>query len=519
MLKLTNTLSGKKEPFLPIEKKRVKIYTCGMTVQDSPHLGHLRTFLFADTLRRFLEYLGYEVVFVQNITDIDDKILEKAKEERVSYQEITKRYIDEFLEVAEKMNLRKETDIYPRATEHIPQMIRLVERLLANGLAYLAGGDVYFDISKFPTYGKLSKKKLDDLIAGARVEVGEKKRNPLDFVLWKGYKVGEPYWEAPFGKGRPGWHLECSAMSMHYLGETFDIHIGGEDLIFPHHENEIAQSEGATKRPFVNYWLHNALLLFRGEKMAKSTKNYFLAKEALQRYHPNVIRLFLLKAHYKSHYEFTVKRLEEAKQQWLRIEEFFLLSERRGERFDFSPPDGFVSAMLEDLNTPQALGEVFKLIEERFKRENIDDEENDRIYSSVRSALKILGFKTEEGDRIIRGVHQTEAGISLKPKASHLTIEPHPLIEARRIARENRRFDIGDKIREAMENFGYELRDTKGGTDAIFRIDLPSNPKRSIQLIHELKEELKKELERGEEKPCLSEILDLLNKGVRRVFY
>ncbi len=506
MLKLTNTLSGKKEPLLLIEDKRVKIYTCGMTVQDSPHLGHLRTFVFADVLRRFLEYLGNEVIFVMNITDIDDKVLEKAKEEKKDYRVIAQRYIDEFLAVAEKMNIRKETDIYPRATEHIPQMIQLVERLLKNGLAYISEGDVYFDISKFPTYGKLSKKKLDDLIAGARIAVGEKKRNPGDFVLWKGYKEGEPYWEAPFGKGRPGWHLECSAMSMHYLGETFDIHIGGEDLIFPHHENEIAQSEGATGVPFVNYWLHNALLLLRGEKMAKSTKNYFLASEALKKYHPNVIRLLLLKAHYRSPYEFTPERLEEAKSQCIMLEEFFYFCEKMNPAFNFRPPDSFLSAMLDDLNTPQAFGEIFKLVEERFKADNISKEDNERIYSSVRSALNILGFETGKKDR----------WVVIAEFEDKVSINKNLLIEARQLAREKGRFDIADRIRTAMEKLGYELRDTKEGTDIIFRSDFPSDIERAIQMIEELKKELREEIELDKkgEKQYLSEIIDLLKKAV-----
>ncbi len=521
MLKLTNTLSGKKEPLLLIEDKRVKIYTCGMTVQDSPHLGHLRTFVFADVLRRFLEYLGHEVIFVQNFTDIDDKVLEKAREEGRDYRVIAQRYIDEFLEVAEKMNIRKETDIYSRATQHIQEMIQLIERLLKNGLAYISDGDVYFDISKFPTYGKLSKKKLDDLIAGARVEIGEKKRSPLDFVLWKGYKEGEPYWYAPFGPGRPGWHLECSAMSMHYLGETFDIHIGGEDLIFPHHENEIAQSEGATGKPFVNYWLHNALLLFRGEKMAKSTKNYFLARAALEKYNPNVIRLFLLKAHYKSPYEFTIERLEEAKSQWLRLEEFFYLCEKGKPNFSLgNPPDGFLSAMLDDLNTSKALGEVFKLVEERFKREDISKEENERLYSLVRSALEILGFRTEKKDR---WMIKEEVETTYRPTGEVIITFPDKqvLIKAREQARKNKRYDIADKIRIVMEKFGYELRDTKEGTDAILRRDLPPNLESfesALQLIEELKKELREEIEldKGREKSYLSEIIDLLDRAVKK---
>uniref|UniRef100_A0A7C3UR05 Cysteine--tRNA ligase n=1 Tax=candidate division WOR-3 bacterium TaxID=2052148 RepID=A0A7C3UR05_UNCW3 len=516
MLELTNTLSGKKEIFNPIESKRVKIYTCGMTVQDSCHLGHLRTFIFADLLRRFLEYLGKEVIFVMNFTDIDDKIINKAREENRDYRIITQRYIDEFLLVAEKLNLRQANDIYPRATQHIPEMIELVERLLGRGLAYISEGDVYFDITRFPAYGKLSKKKIEDLIAGARVEVGEKKRNPLDFVLWKGYKEGEPYWYAPFGRGRPGWHLECSAMSMHYLGETFDIHIGGEDLIFPHHENEIAQSEGATGKPFVNYWLHNALLLFRGEKMAKSTKNYFLASEALKHYHPNVIRLFLLKAHYKSPYEFTIERLEEAKSQYQRLEEFLSLCEKGKPRVSFkNPPEGFVSALLSDLNTPKALGEIFKLVEERFKAKEISPEENERLYSSVLSALNILGFKTEKKDRWeVFWEEGTLAPTRLEPRS------PIPdemlLIKARECARKNKRYDIADKIRTAFIKFGYELRDTKEGVDIIRRSDCPSEPELFLQLLRELKKELneEKELDKEERKPYLSEIIDLMEKAI-----
>jgi cysteinyl-tRNA synthetase len=486
---LSNTLTNKKEEFKSLEENVVKIYTCGMTVQDSPHLGHLRTFIFADVLRRFLEFLGYKVIYIQNFTDIDDKIIQKANEEKRDWRDIGQNYIDEYFYVEEKLNIKK-ADAYPKASQFILEIINLIQKLIKKGYAYKTNSGVYFDISKFKEYGKLSKKKIDELLAGARVEIDEEKRNPLDFALWKRYKENEPYWYSPFGKGRPGWHIECSAMSMHYLGETFDIHIGGEDLIFPHHENEIAQSEAATGRQFVRYFLHNGLLLLKGEKMAKSTKNYFLAKEALKVYEPDVIRLFLLKAHYKSPYEFTFESLEETKSQWKRIKEFLLFAKREIISGPFIVPEKVVNALLDDLNTPFAIGEIFKMIEEFFKTRNYS------LFSSVIASLKLLGFKMEEKEKLF---------LKTKNKIENF-------IKARNIARANKRYDIGDKIRSALNFLGYELRDTNGETFYFQNEEKEIDENQFENIISELKTLLEKELQE-KEIAYLKEILDLIKES------
>jgi cysteinyl-tRNA synthetase len=486
---LSNTLTNKKEEFKSLEENVVKIYTCGMTVQDSPHLGHLRTFIFADVLRRFLEFLGYKVIYIQNFTDIDDKIIQKANEEKKDWRDIGQNYIDEYFYVEEKLNIKK-ADAYPKASQFILEIINLIQKLIKKGYAYKTNSGVYFDISRFKEYGKLSKKKIDELLAGARVEIDEEKRNPLDFALWKRYKENEPYWYSPFGKGRPGWHIECSAMSMHYLGETFDIHIGGEDLIFPHHENEIAQSEAATGRQFVRYFLHNGLLLLKGEKMAKSTKNYFLAKEALKVYEPDVIRLFLLKAHYKSPYEFTFESLEETKSQWKRIKEFLLFAKREIISGPFIVPEKVVNALLDDLNTPFAIGEIFKMIEEFFKTRNYS------LFSSVIASLKLLGFKMEEKEKLF---------LKTKNKIENF-------IKARNIARANKRYDIGDKIRSALNFLGYELRDTNGETFYFQNEEKEIDENQFENIISELKTLLEKELQE-KEITYLKEILDLIKES------
>ncbi|RKZ24516.1 cysteine--tRNA ligase, partial [bacterium] len=294
-----NTLTRKKEEFQPVEDGKVKIYFCGMTLQESPHVGHMRAFIFADVMRRYFEYKGYEVTYIQNFTDIDDKVIEKSREEGRDYRVITQEFEREYMEVSDALNIKRPL-LFPRATQHIKEIIELIQKLEQKGFAYAVGGDVYFRVRAFKDYGKLSWRNIDELISGARVEVDPKKKDPLDFALWKSAKEGEPCWESPWGKGRPGWHIECSAMSMHYLGETFDIHGGGNDLIFPHHENEIAQSEAATGKTFARYWVHNAMVNIKGDKMSKSLKNFVPVKELLQKYEPDVIRYFLVSSHYRS---------------------------------------------------------------------------------------------------------------------------------------------------------------------------------------------------------------------------
>ncbi|MBU4128956.1 cysteine--tRNA ligase, partial [bacterium] len=322
-LKVYNTLTGKKERFLPLKKDRVRMYVCGVTVYDDCHLGHARCYVAFDVIYRYLKYKGYKVKYVQNITDVDDKIIAKARELKKSdirYQksdvkalvrEVAERYTKEYFKWMDYLKIKR-ADLYPKATEHIEDMIELIQELLDKGYAYEIGGDVYFNIAKFSSYGKLSGRSVDEMRAGARVEVDERKRNPLDFALWKRAKEGEPIWKSPWGEGRPGWHIECSAMSMKYLGESFDIHGGGQDLIFPHHENEIAQSEVYSGKPFVKYWLHNGFVATRGEKMSKSLGNIFTLKELFKEFpDPEVTRLFLLSMHYRSPIDFTKEKLVE----------------------------------------------------------------------------------------------------------------------------------------------------------------------------------------------------------------
>lgn len=311
-LQVYNTLTGRKEKFTPLVPGQIGMYVCGVTVYDHCHIGHARGAIIFDVIRRYLEYRGFAVKYIRNITDIDDKIIKRAQEEGCTAKEIAQKYTVDYYQDMERLGVRQAT-FEPKATEHIEEIIALIRRLEERGYAYrVEGGDVYFDIRKFPAYGRLSKRSLDSMQAGARVEVDSRKKDPLDFVLWKSAKEGEPAWESPWGAGRPGWHIECSAMSIKHLGETFDIHGGGEDLIFPHHENEIAQSEAATGKPFVRYWLHNGFVNINQEKMSKSLKNFFTIKEVLARYSSETLRLFLLSTHYRSPVNFTTAGLDEA---------------------------------------------------------------------------------------------------------------------------------------------------------------------------------------------------------------
>ena len=298
-MKLYNTLTRQKEEFVPLNEGEVRIYSCGPTVYDYFHIGNARPFIIFDTLRRYMEYKGYKVIFVQNFTDIDDKMINRANEESITVKELGDRFIEEYFRDADALGIKRAT-FHPRATEHIDDMIAFIQKLIQKGMAYEAQGDVYFDTSVLEDYGKLSGQRLEELEAGARVDVEEGKKNPMDFALWKAQKPGEPAWDSPWGRGRPGWHIECSVMAIKYLGETIDIHSGGQDLIFPHHENEIAQSEGATGKPFARYWLHNGYININNEKMSKSLGNFFTVREILQHFDPEVVRFFMLSAHYRN---------------------------------------------------------------------------------------------------------------------------------------------------------------------------------------------------------------------------
>ncbi len=386
-LRLHNTLTNKIEDFKPI-KDIVSIYTCGLTVQGPPHLGHIRAAIARDVLVRWLLHSGFRVIALENFTDIDDKIIEKQKEQKRDWRIIAEENIAKYMKSCDELNIIR-ANIYPKASQHIEEIIELVSILIAKGYAYERGGDVYFKVRAFKDYGKLSKKSIDDLVSGARCVPTEHKNDPLDFALWKAAKPGEPYWLSPWGNGRPGWHIECSAMSMHHLGATFDIHTGGEDLIFPHHENEIAQSVCATGKEFARYWLHNGWVLLGGEKMAKSTGHYFLIEDVLKDYRPNVIRLYLLKTQYRNQIEFSRERLDEARAAYLRILTYIHGFENLKATAKPLKIEEFTEAMNDDLNTPKALGIIFDLIKQGYEK---PDQE---IAASVKYYLHILGFKDD----------------------------------------------------------------------------------------------------------------------------
>jgi len=460
MLKIFDTQEGRKKEFVPVREGSVGMYFCGMTVQSEPHVGHMRVALVSDVFRRYLRFKGYDVTLVINFTDIDDKIIAKAQEEGVEYTEIARRNIDKFMAFLRFLGA-EEADHYPRATDHMGEIIDLVQTLVDRGHAYPSGGDVYFEVRKWPGYGKLSKRNIDDLIAGAseRVDVDERKRNPEDFSLWKVAKEGEPYWDSPWGKGRPGWHIECSAMSMKYLGEHFDIHGGGTELIFPHHENEIAQSEAATGKAYVNHWVHHGLVNLVGEKMSKSTGHFKTMEEISKRFPPDVVRFYLLSTHYRSEIEFSDERLHEAATAIERFENLFRTLARLvgpegdGEAAEASPGiveirGKFIDAMDDDLNTAGAIGHLFDLV--RVLNQEIESGADATVLRGGRSVLRelldILGLLRGvrgESDEVAEGVLQ--------------------LVEERGRARAEKNWARADEIRDELAAKGYTVEDTPEG--------------------------------------------------------
>ncbi|MGQ9569985.1 MAG: cysteine--tRNA ligase, partial [Thermodesulfovibrionales bacterium] len=377
-MKIYNTLTGKKEEFITLIPGTVKMYVCGVTVYDYCHIGHARSAIVFDILNRYLRYKGYKVIFVKNFTDIDDKIISKSKQEGVSWDSVARKYTEEYYKDMETLGVGR-PDFEPKATDHIKEMIEIIKVILNKGYAYEIGGSVYFEVEKFPEYGKLSKRNMEEMIAGARVEVDERKKNPMDFALWKRSKEDEPAWDSPWGKGRPGWHIECTAMSISYLGEEVDIHGGGADLIFPHHENEIAQSESFTGKPFAKYWVHNGFITIDREKMSKSLGNFFTVREILDKFDPEVLRLFLLSTHYRSPIEFSVEQLRETEisldryySTILRVDSF-VKEDKINNRTTEEAEGVFETkvqrlkkrveeAMDDDLNTALALGYIFEFI-------------------------------------------------------------------------------------------------------------------------------------------------------------
>lgn len=472
MLQLFNTLTGKRELFEPIEPKKVRMYVCGVTVYDYCHIGHARSALVFDVLRRYLEYSGYSVTFVKNFTDVDDKIIKRANEQGVSCDVITGKYIDAYYEDMGKLGIGRATE-EPRATAHITEIINLTEALIKKGLAYAVSGDVYFQVEKDPAYGRLSKRKLEDLQAGARVDVDERKRHAMDFALWKSSKPGEPSWPSPWGPGRPGWHIECSAMSIKHLGETFDIHGGGMDLIFPHHENEIAQSCGATGKEFARYWVHNGFVQVNQEKMSKSLGNFFTIKEIFEKSKwsqdvtGEVLRCFLLSTHYHGPLDFSDKAIDEAKQA---LEGFYGLFDRLRESDSQAEGDknlqpaidkareGFVKAMDSDLNTPVAIAELQLLRSDvnKLLGTGLSAQGRWQARQAFRTLGAVLGLfqldHWEYGMRAEAGQYQISGG-DIEAKLTER-------IEAKK----NKDFKRADEIRQELKALGITIEDKPDGT-------------------------------------------------------
>jgi cysteinyl-tRNA synthetase len=457
-MQVYNTLSRQKEEFAPLQPNEVNMYVCGVTVYDYCHLGHARAYIVFDMIRRYLLHKGYQVNYIQNFTDIDDKIIRKANESGQNPQEIAEKFIQEYFADFDRLGILRATD-YPKATEHIADIIALIETLVQKGHAYAASGDVYYDVMSFPQYGKLSGRRFEDNEAGARVAVGDAKKNPLDFALWKAAKAGEPAWPSPWGAGRPGWHIECSVMAMQKLGKSFDIHGGGQDLIFPHHENEIAQSEGATGQPYVKYWLHNGFVNINDEKMSKSLGNFFTIRDILKKYPPETLRFFVLSTHYRSPINFSEEQLIEAQKGLDRLYQAVW-----GNQADISavrlcsPPTPldvrskntdknnyssyekeFMDYMDDDFNSAGALGTLFTLAAAA-----------NRDHSAPAAALlKKLGG--------ILGLLQAE------PQPAEIPARITALAEQRAAAKQNKDFALADKLRAEIAAQGYAIKDTAQG--------------------------------------------------------
>lgn len=458
-MKIFNTLSRSKEDFVPVDPNEVKIYACGPTVYNYIHIGNARPLCVFDVLRRYMEYRGYNVKFVQNFTDVDDKIIKKANEENCTFEEISKKYIDEFWIDAHGLNF-KDATVHPKATENIDEIIEIIKSLEKKGYAYAVDGDVYYRTLKFKGYGKLSHQPIDDLQSGARIAVGEKKEDPLDFALWKAAKEGEPYWDSPWGKGRPGWHIECSAMNKRYLGNTIDIHCGGQDLIFPHHENEIAQSEAANDAMFSKYWMHNGYINVDNVKMSKSLGNFKTVREIADVYGYEVIRYFLISSHYRSPINYNLEIIEQCKSALERLyncresldfavknasadipddEEIIKLIDSRKEQF--------ITAMDDDLNTADGIAAIFDLVSD-INTKIINNDVSKNVCTAAADMFDEL-----------TGV----LGLVYNRKSNSLDEEIEKLIEERQQARANKDWATADRIRDELKAQGITLKDTPQG--------------------------------------------------------
>ncbi|HBF6120228.1 TPA: cysteine--tRNA ligase [Clostridioides difficile] len=459
-MKVYNTLTRTKEEFVPLEEGKVKMYVCGPTVYNYIHIGNARPFIIFDILRRYLEYRGYDVTYVQNFTDVDDKIINRSHEEGISPEEVAAKYIKEYFVDCDGLGIKRAT-VHPQVTDNIQQIIEFIKELEDKGYAYAVNGDVYFDTNKFEGYGKLSGQKQEDLEAGARIEVNDQKRHPMDFVLWKAKKEGEPGWDSPWGEGRPGWHIECSVMSKRYLGETIDIHAGGQDLTFPHHENEIAQSEARSGKTFSKYWMHNGYININDEKMSKSKGNFFTVRDISKLYDLEIVRFFMLSAHYRNPVNFSDEMLNQAKAGLERLYntkeklEFTLsnlvespLTEKEVELVkeldDFRQK--FIDAMDDDVNTADAVSVIFELA--KLINSNVDEN------SSLEFAKKCLDEFNE-----LTGV----LNIVNKKKDTVLDKDIEELIQKRTDAKKNKEFQLADDIRQQLLDMGIVLEDTRQG--------------------------------------------------------
>ena len=459
-MKLFNTLTGEEELFQPYDGKTVKMYVCGVTPYSSTHVGHALSYVVFDTLRRYLEYLGYDVKHVQNFTDVDDKIIQRANEEGITGDQLTDRFIGDFFATMDRLNVQR-ADSYPRATQEIPGIISTITTLIDKEFAYPANGDVYFRVTKSNDYGKLSHRTLDGMIAGARIQVDENKEHPMDFVLWKAAKPGEPSWDSPWGAGRPGWHIECTAMALDQLGDPLDIHGGGHDLVFPHHENEIAQSEAFTGRiPFTRHWVHNGLLQFREDKMSKSLGNLVSAEEALENYTPDALRIYFLDSHYRSPLSYSSEGAAARERSMDRLRQALKTISATGEELDPRPfKDRFLLAMDDDLNTPQAIACLFDLARE-INRACESGKNAEPAQNTLKHLGSILGLTFED-----KTVNSND--IAAKPFIDLL-------VSTRQQLRDAKQYSLADMIRDELANHGVTIEDQPQGSE--WQYEAKSNP-------------------------------------------
>ena len=478
-MKLYNTMTNKIEEFKTIEENKVKMYVCGPTVYNYIHLGNARPIVVFDTLARYFKYKGMEVDYVQNFTDVDDKIINRSIEEGISASEVSEKYIKCFFEDINRLNILESVK-RPKVTENMEEIIEIIQKLIDNGFAYEKDGDVYFEVKKYKDYGKLSNQKIEELELGARIDVSEIKKNPMDFALWKKKKKeGEPFWESPWGQGRPGWHIECSAMAKKYLGDTFDIHGGGQDLVFPHHENEIAQSKCAYHGNFANYWLHNGFIQINGDKMSKSLGNFFLLREILEKFSGNVVRLFILSTHYRKPINFSFENMEDTKKALQNIVKSMnkfeaIIGKYKNEKtaeitnLDFSQKidefdKKFEDAMDEDMNTPQALATIFDQIRETNKFISVNKDELSKIYSEIEKSYESLKRKIGNvfGIEIeMENSAKEEDGENMELTKKLIEL----LIKLRSEARSEKNFKLSDEIRDELKVLGVEIKDNRDGT-------------------------------------------------------